>query len=713
MKWNFSNKKIATLFCGATLVSITNLNLAFAQTTGATVVVTGSRFEENLNEVPADIKVITRDEIANSTSQNIPDVLSQIGGLNVRNINGGGQLNLDATVDMGGYGMTAGSTTLILVDGQRINPIDSSSVMWESVPIDSIERIEVLQGGASVQYGNGAVGGVINIITNGNSSALNQASVSYGSYNTLINNAILRDTYQDTTYQLTANTSNSQGWRQNSGANAYAFDAKVTQKFNSIDKAYIDLFYGYTNEGVPGAVIGQVGSGNPQSAFFKNIGATNTVNNSGLRFGGVKELADGFLGELDSSYSNKTAFNYYPFYDTDAAINTSSGSPVWSNTNNTLSGWQFNLSPRVKANFGPLGTTIVGYEFNKASQGSIGTYGSNQLNDYMIPQGYVDNPTNQTNNVQNAYLLNQSAYGILKFPLTDGVGFTGGARHQTQQASTYYSAVGSINGATTANQTFSANAGDAAFNFNYAKNQNLFIKWDQSYRFPNIDEFWGADPTTGAQVFNGILKPQTAQTYSAGGNWMLNTLRINGSLFSSVSQNEITYNPTTGANYNSPYNVNRRGIVLDSSANLTNRLSIAGGGKFQRSYYADGPYMGQSIAMTPDLLLNARANYLIDQNWSFGGVVNYVSTQHYDAGTNTTIYNSLALMPSYTVGDVYLNYKNSGWDTKFTVKNVGNSLYATYGGYASTQVASGSFVNNYYYYPSDRRAYYLTTKYSF
>jgi len=117
--------------------------------------------------------------------------------------------------------------------------------------------------------------------------------------------------------------------------------------------------------------------------------------------------------------------------------------------------------------------------------------------------------------------------------------------------------------------------------------------------------------------------------------------------------------------------------------------------------------------MTPDLLLNARANYLIDQNWSFGGVVNYVSTQHYDAGTNTTIYNSLALMPSYTVGDVYLNYKDSGWDTKFTVKNVGNSLYATYGGYASTQVASGSFVNNYYYYPSDRRAYYLTTKYSF
>ena len=711
MKQQFSKKKIA-LLCGA-FFTISNPSIVFAQTSQSTVIVTGSRFEENLNEVPANVKVITRDEIASSTSNNIPDVLSQIGGLNVRNLNGGGQLNLDATVDMGGYGMTAGSTTLILVDGQRINPIDSSSVMWESIPIDSIERIEVLQGGASVQYGNGAVGGVINIITNGNTSKLNQASTSYGSYNTLINNAILRDTYQDTTYQLTANTSNTNGWRQNSAANAYAFDAKIIQKFGDVDRIYTDLFYGYTNQQLPGAVIGQVGSGNPQSAFFKNIGANNTVNNSGFRFGGTKEFSKGYIGELDTSYTNKTSFNYYPFYDTPAAINTTSGFPVWSNTNNTLSGWQLNLSPRVKADLGTLGTTIVGYEFNKAGQGSIGSYGSNQLNSYMIPQGYITNPNGQTNNVQNAALLNQSVYGLIKVPISKGISFAGGARRQTQQANTYYSAVGSTNGPSNENQTFSANAGDAAFNFNYAKNQNLYIKWNQSYRFPNIDEFWGSDPTTGVQVFNGILRPQTAQTYELGGNWLLRSLKVNGSIFSSVSQNEITYNPVTGANYNSPNNINRRGVVIDSSTNLTNRISIAGGGKFQRSYYADGLYMGQSIAVNPDLLLNARASYLIDQSWSFGGVVNYVSTQHYDAGTNTTVYNSLALMPSYTVGDVYLNYKTGGWDTKFTIKNVGNALYATYGGYASTQGASGSFANNYYYYPSDRRAYYLTAKYTF
>jgi iron complex outermembrane receptor protein len=707
MKQQFSKKKIA-LLCGAIFI-ISYPSLVFAQNSQSTIVVTGSRFEENLNEVPANVKVITRDEIASSTSNNIPDVLSQIGGLNVRSLNPG-QLNLDATVDMGGYGATANSTTLILIDGQRINPIDSSSVSWGSIPLDSIERIEVLQGGASVQYGNGAVGGVINIITNGNTSKLNQATVSYGSYNTLVNNAILRDTYQDTTYQLTANTSNTSGWRQNSAANAYAFDAKVIQKFGGIDRIYTDLFYGYTNAQNPGGVIGQVGSGDPQAVKFNNIGSNVTTNNSGVRFGGTKGLADGYIGELDASYTNRNVFYHNPFYDSSAALNVTPY-PIVGASNTSLSGWQLNLSPRIKGNFESFGTGILGYEFNKASQGSNNTYGSEVLNNVMIPNFYISNPNGLTYNAQNASLLNQSIYGILKLPITNGLSLDGGARHQAQQASTYDTNVYSSTGPSSANKTYSANAGDAALNFNYAGNQKVYIKWNQSYRFPNIDEFWGYDNNTSTQVFNGILKPQIAQSYEIGGNWMISSLRVNGSIFSSTSQNEIMYDPSSGFNYNSQYNVNRRGVVLDSSSNITNKLMIAGGGKIQNSYYADGPYAGNAIPLSPNLLLNARANYLIDMHWSLGGVINYVSNQHYDA--SPVYYNTLNQMPSYTVGDVFLNYKTGNFDTKFTVKNVGNTSYATSGGYASLMGANGSFNNSYYYYPSDRRAFYLTSKYTF
>jgi iron complex outermembrane receptor protein len=83
---SFCKKKLYLALSGVVL-TIASSSLV-AQSSPTTVVVTGTRFEENLNEVPANVTVITRDEIANSTSQNIPDVLSQIGGLNVRSTNG-------------------------------------------------------------------------------------------------------------------------------------------------------------------------------------------------------------------------------------------------------------------------------------------------------------------------------------------------------------------------------------------------------------------------------------------------------------------------------------------------------------------------------------------------------------------------------------------------------------------------------------------------
>lgn len=113
---------------------------------------------------------------------------------------------------MGGFGPTGNSTTAILVDGIRVNPIDSEAVLignlFQSTPF---ERIEILQGGASVQYGNGAVGGVINIITNGGRKTINQASTTYGTWGTSINNAIFRNTVDKTTLQVSANTSNTNG----------------------------------------------------------------------------------------------------------------------------------------------------------------------------------------------------------------------------------------------------------------------------------------------------------------------------------------------------------------------------------------------------------------------------------------------------------------------------------------------------------------------
>ena len=704
MKQQFKQKKIA-LICGALFLS--NLNpSAFAQTNQSTVIATGSRFEENLNQVPANVKIITRDEIDNSSSNTIPQVLSQIGGLLVRGLNSS-SLNLDASVDMGGFGPTGNSTTVVLVDGIRINPIDSGSVDWQSIPIDSVERIEILQGGASVQYGNGAVGGVINIITNGGKKNINQASSTYGTWGTLINNAIFKNTVEKTTFQLTANTSNTNGWRPNTAANAYSVDAKILQDLGGNDRIFIDGYYGYTNSQIASPVVGLVGSGNPLSVRPQNAGNNSTVNNSGFRQGLTKTLSEAYVVELDTSYNNKTSFFYSPQADYFTSLDPSNLNYGYAGSamNNKLQGWQLAVSPRLKANFAGVGTTIVGYDFSKANQ--AGSNGYSSLSQGIINANvYGQYYNNLTSDSQSASQINNSVYVMQRVPLGNIVEVSGGFRRQVQQAATSNTSISAANGTVSNTQQFAANAGDFALNANYLPGQRIYAKWNQSFRFPNIDEYWGFAYNAngvGNTVFNGILQPQTTQTYEMGGNWTILNSKITSSFFKSMTQNEISYNPTTGYNYNSIYQTNRGGILFDVGSNITPSLNIGAGGKYQKSYYANGPYAGNSIPIVPDTTLNARANYLISSKWAIGGVVNYVSNQYYDAGPNS--YSESPVMPAYVIGDVFTSYKFQAIEARFTVKNVGNAQYSTYGGVSSFSGAR-------FYYPSEPRSVYLTLKYN-
>jgi iron complex outermembrane receptor protein len=704
MKQQFSSKTLVALLCGASITF--NAVVAIAQNSQPTVIVSGSRFEENLNQVPANVKVITRDEIDNSSSNTIPQVLSQIGGLQVRGLNSS-SLNLDASVDMGGFGPSGNSTTVVLVDGIRINPIDSGSVDWQSIPIDSIERIEILQGGAGVQYGNGAVGGVINIITNGGKKNINQASSTYGTWGTLINNAIVKNTVEKTTYQLTANTSNTNGWRPNTAANAYSVDAKILQDLGGNDRVFIDGYYGYTNSQIASPVVGLVGSGNPLSVRPQNAGNNYTVNNSGFRQGLTKTLSETYVLELDTSYNNKTSFFYSPQADYFTSLDPNNLNYGYAGgaMNNKLQGWQLAVSPRLKAKLAGVGTTIVGYDLSKANQAGSNSYSSLSqgiINANVYGQYY----NNLNSDSQSAAQINNSVYVMQKVPLGNIVEVSGGFRRQVQQASTSNTSISAANGTVSNTQQFGANAGDLALNANYLPGQRIYAKWNQSFRFPNIDEYWGFaynDNGVGNTVFNGILQPQTTQTYEMGGNWSIWNSKVTSSIFKSMTQNEISYNPTTGYNYNSIYQTNRGGILFDVGSNVTPSLNIGAGGKYQKSYYANGPFAGNPIPIVPDTTLNARANYLISSNWAVGGVVNYVSNQYYDVGPNS--YSAAPVMPSYVIGDVFTSYKFQAIEARLTLKNIGNAQYSTFGGISS-------FSRAYYYYPSEPRSVYLTFKYN-
>lgn len=131
------------------------------------VVVTGTRSAHSLAGVPVDTVLVTREDIARSPAQNLPQLLSMIPGVSATNLDDTlAADNLRLTVRglqlNEGYG-------LILVDGRRIHgglgAHGDYGVSLNQVPIGMVERIEIVKGASSALYGADAMAGVINIIT--------------------------------------------------------------------------------------------------------------------------------------------------------------------------------------------------------------------------------------------------------------------------------------------------------------------------------------------------------------------------------------------------------------------------------------------------------------------------------------------------------------------------------------------------------------------
>ena len=147
------------------------------------VVVSAAPIEERLQNIPRNVTVITSDDIEQAPSNNVVDLLAREANINLQSFFGHDK---DAAVDIRGFGETAVSNVIVLVDGFRLNPPDLSEPDFASVPLEQIERIEIVRGAGSVVYGDGAVGGVINIITKkGKTKPQARLYGAYGSYDTL------------------------------------------------------------------------------------------------------------------------------------------------------------------------------------------------------------------------------------------------------------------------------------------------------------------------------------------------------------------------------------------------------------------------------------------------------------------------------------------------------------------------------------------------
>lgn len=128
------------------------------------IVVTATRLADVIQElrrVPGQVYVISAQDIQRTQARTVQEAIRQVPGVVLYDQNGN---RFQPLVDLRGFNAQPNPTTSVFVDGVRVNEPDSNAVNFDLIPIQDVERIEVLPGATAV-FGRNALGGVINIIT--------------------------------------------------------------------------------------------------------------------------------------------------------------------------------------------------------------------------------------------------------------------------------------------------------------------------------------------------------------------------------------------------------------------------------------------------------------------------------------------------------------------------------------------------------------------
>jgi iron complex outermembrane receptor protein len=635
-----------------------------------TVVVTATRFAEPDPHIAADVSVITREDIQNTPATNVPDLLKATAGIEVRPLYGA--MGIDATVDLRGFGDTAGSNTLLLLDGQRLNPIDAGSISWSTIPMASIQRIEIIRGAGTVLYGDQASGGVINIVTDQSGARAASVEAIGGSYGYRGGDGRVSASVDDTRFNVTAHYADADGWRRNSRADQQAATAHVGHSVSGGEVTADFAAYKDSN-GLPGSLLTHDYQTDPRQA--------RTPFDSQQRDGyrarpGVSLKLSGSLtfdGEIGVEHENYSSDNV-------------SFASVFDRQRTRLS-----ATPRLRwvQDFGGRrNETVVGLDYydGKVTARSIGAPS-------VIPQtaeqaslaGYAQNVTG----------------------LSDRWFLTAGAREQHMnqhaQQGAYLANFGA--GATTVpafdgSASRSRSALDLGLVFQ-GSGWRTFGKYGSFFRFPNTDELFGFDPFTGNPVFAGELLPQHGRIGELGASFTTSKVGGRLSAYRMDLTDEIDFDGTTFANVNLPP-TRRQGLEAELDWSVLAGVRAHAAYAFIDAGFRGGPNAGNEI---PLVARNKASLQLTSSGRMFGAyslAVTYVGERRYSGD----FANALGHLAGYTTVDLQGRWTVARWTFTARVINALDRRYAPFAGYST-------FVNDHYYYPADARSLFGSVRYDF
>jgi iron complex outermembrane receptor protein len=626
----FTKPTKVALACAGIFATISS---AQAQTSPEfnSVIITASKFKQYIQDTPAAITVITADDISKYAIESVTEAIMRLGGIQGRqDLNGGDEYLLD----LGGFGATSEKNQVIVVDGIRMYD-ETGSFRLTGIPIDSVERIEIQRGSAAVLYGEGASGGVINIITKNSENRMNQGTsgnvdLGTGSYGVKSSRVNLSHSGEVVSGQINLSDRMSDGYRVNSSSREQNASLGLQGRISNSKRFGLNYRSNELYARLPGALSISQYNQDPRQADSSKLNDWGLIRTSNYGAFFETDLSGNIIKfSLNQRIRNKEGVDSgYPMSSYDLRSN---------NLN-------LNIKRADRTSFGE-NTLIYGVEITDWRQ--VGSYTTADSDSNAI---YAKNSLNIVD------LASQIDFGLRLENL-----------EKNREG-------------TSAKYDENLTAWDIGLSTKMNKASTVYGRYARSYRLPGAEEY-------NYTISNVDLLPQLSFDKELGIKIAMNsTDRFHARLFRYDITNEIGYDSTIA---NTPFpggNINfsptfKQGFELDFFRKDSVKWEYGLLYTYQESKFKDGMYAGKDVPISPRYKISMRSLYRISNIDSVGLQGNLISRQVIDGDFANT-----KEMPSYFLIDGSYTRKLKNIDLNLRIRNILDKKYYSYatatGGYS-------------------------------